>query len=233
MQQQIAGQMVDLTEQIGPEVQIAPEVAEMRRIRRLSDEELVSAFLESKDRRYFEPLVQRYRQELFTYLCRYIGDADLADEAFQATFITVHDRLETFEIGRRFRPWLYAVAINKTIDLKRYYRRRFSMSLDAPVDRGGDRTRTGAEAIASEAAGPEEVAMQREVSERMQSVLATLPEATQQLLHMVYFQGMKYSDVAETLSIPIGTVKSRVFNAMGKLGDSWRRMYPEHTPTFH
>ena len=200
-------------------------------IEEFSDEQLVMDFRRTGDRRYFEPLVTRYQRELYAYLVRYIGDADLAEEAFQATFITVHDRLETFQEGRRFRPWLYAVAINKTIDLKRYHRRRQSVSLDAPIDSGqGDRSWSVAEQLASQEEGPVDDAIRKETAERVHSVIATTNEATQQLLQMVYFQGMKYADVSEALGIPIGTVKSRVFNAMIKLGEAWRRMYPDQAP---
>ena len=55
----------------------------------------------------FESLVHRYEQELFSYLRRYCGSAEMAEDVFQATFLQVYLKKENFEDGRRFRPWLY------------------------------------------------------------------------------------------------------------------------------
>ena len=197
----------------------------------MSDEELVAKFRESGETAYFETIVRRYQRELFAYLVRYIGDPELAEDAFQATFITVHNRLETFEAGRRFRPWLYAVAVNKTIDLKRYNRRRQAISLDAPIRmKSGDNQWSAADQLQSRESEPVENAIENETASRVRSVIGMMNENTQQLLNMVYFQGMKYADVSEALGIPVGTVKSRVFNAMIKLNDAWRRKYPDQIP---
>ncbi len=197
----------------------------------LTDEQLVELFRNSLNSKAFEVLVRRYQRELYAYLARYIGDPELAEDAFQATFITVHDRLETFQPGRRFRPWLYAVAVNKTIDLKRYHRRRQAVSLDAPIDtRTSGRDWSGADQLESRETDPAAEISKQETAQRVRNVIGQMSENTQQLLNMVYFQGMKYADVSEALGIPIGTVKSRVFNAMIKLNDAWRRMYPDQLP---
>lgn len=200
-------------------------------LQQLADEELVELFRNANNVDAFEVLVRRYQRELYAYLARYIGDPELAEDAFQATFITVHDRLETFQEGKRFRPWLYAVAVNKTIDLKRYHRRRQAVSLDAPLDsRGSGREWSGAEQLESRESDPATEISKQETAERVRDVISQMSESTQQLLNMVYFQGMKYADVSEALGIPIGTVKSRVFNAMIKLNDTWRRKYPDQLP---
>ncbi len=194
----------------------------------LTDEDLVANFRKTGEIRYFEAIVRRYQRELYAYLVRYIGDPEMAEDAFQATFITVNDRLETYQEGRRFRPWLYAIAVNKSIDMKRYYRRRQSVSLDAPIDsKNGDREWSASEQLVSRESDPAALAIKNETAQRIRSVIATMNEPTQQLLNMVYFQGMKYADVSEALEIPIGTVKSRVFNAMIKLNSAWQRMYPD------
>ena len=89
----------------------------------LSDEEIVSAYLESRNARDFERLVLRYERELFTFLRRFLSDVQQAEDVFQATFLSVHLRIDQFEPGRRFRPWLYAIASNKAIDYMRRNRR--------------------------------------------------------------------------------------------------------------
>src|ERR1700680_58006 len=73
----------------------------------MSDEELLSAYRQQHDRSAFDELVHRYERELYSYLRRYLGDAGMAEDAFQSTFLQIHLKCDQFEEGRRFRPWLY------------------------------------------------------------------------------------------------------------------------------
>ena len=57
--------------------------------------------------------------------------------------------------------------------------------------------------------------------------LATLPDSLRSVVLMIYFQGLKYREAAESLAIPVGTVKSRMHSAILKLNDSWQAMHPE------
>jgi hypothetical protein len=72
-----------------------------------ADEDLLRRFRVDDDTDAFESLVHRYEQELFSYLRRYCGSAEMAEDVFQATFLQVYLKKENFEDGRRFRPWLY------------------------------------------------------------------------------------------------------------------------------
>src|SRR5690606_19500070 len=82
----------------------------------LSDEQLLIEYRETGGRELFAQLVQRYERELYSYLRRYLGDAEIAEDVFQATFLQIHLKREQFEEGRRFRPWLYTIATNQAID---------------------------------------------------------------------------------------------------------------------
>src|SRR5258708_1192776 len=81
-----------------------------------SDELLLAHYRETGDRNAFNELVHRYEHELFSYLRRYLGQAEMAEDAFQQTFLQVHLKCEAFEQGRKFRPWLYTIATNQAID---------------------------------------------------------------------------------------------------------------------
>src|ERR1700682_1962457 len=95
-----------------------------------SDEELLASHRSHADRLAFSELVRRYERELYSYLRRYLGDASMAEDAFQATFLQVHLKCDQFEEGRKFRPWLYTVATNQAIDAQRRNKRHRSISLD-------------------------------------------------------------------------------------------------------
>src|SRR3989304_2158430 len=87
------------------------------------DEVLLLAYRDHADRTAFSELVRRYERELYSYLRRYLGDAGMAEDAFQATFLQVHLKCDQFAEGRRFRPWLYTIATNQAIDAQRRNRR--------------------------------------------------------------------------------------------------------------
>ena len=85
----------------------------------VTDEQLIAQYRQTGKRELFAELVYRYERELYNYLRRYLNDAELAEDAFQATFLQVHLKCDQFDEGRRFRPWLYAVATNQAIDARR------------------------------------------------------------------------------------------------------------------
>jgi len=103
-----------------------------------SDEELIRRSCGGDDGTAFEALVHRYERVLFSYLRRYLGSAEMAEDVFQLTFLQVHLKREGFEEGRRFRPWLYAIATNQAIDAQRRDRRHRMVSLDQPLGHDGD-----------------------------------------------------------------------------------------------
>ncbi len=96
----------------------------------MTDEQLLLAYRAEEAAEAFESLVHRYERELYSYLFRYLGDAAMADDAFQATFLQVHLKCEQFEEGRKFRPWLYTIATNQSIDAQRRNKRHRVLSLD-------------------------------------------------------------------------------------------------------
>ena len=84
-----------------------------------TDEDLIQRVRDHDDGPAFETLVHRYERELYGFLRRYLNDAELAEDVFQATFLRVHQKRGRFLDGHRFRPWLYAVATNQAIDARR------------------------------------------------------------------------------------------------------------------
>jgi RNA polymerase sigma-70 factor, ECF subfamily len=190
-----------------------------------TDELLIEGYRSSGDTALFEIVVRRYERELYVFLKRFLGDSQKAEDAFQATFITIYQRLDQFESGRRFRPWLYAIATNKAIDFKRQAKRQALLSLDASWsgDNNSSAASTMACKVVSKEQDPAETALESEVREEVREMIGKLNAPTQLLIQMAFYEGMKYADISEALGIPIGTVKSRVFNAMRKLSQFWKR----------
>jgi len=187
-----------------------------------SDEQLLLGYRTSGDRRLFEELVRRYQRELYNYLCRYLGDAELAEDVFQMTFLQLHLKCHQFERDRRVRPWLYAVATNQAIDAQRRNRRHKAVSLDRSSSPGDDTAVTWLNLVTDGTVDPSEAAETAEMREWVRTALAELPEHLRMVVTMVYYQGMKYRETADALSIPVGTVKSRMNAAVSKLNEAWQ-----------
>jgi len=187
-----------------------------------SDEELLRRCRDDGDGTAFESLVQRYERELFNYLRRYLGSAEMADDVFQATFLQVHLKREQFEDGRRFKPWLYTIATNQAIDAQRRNRRHRMVSLDHRTG-GEDEVGSIVEMLAGVGRTADEQLEDEEAREWVRSAVAELPESLRSALMLVYHQGMKYREAADVLGIPVGTVKSRLHAALLRLNESWQR----------
>ena len=188
----------------------------------LSDENLIAQYRDTGDRGLFETLIRRYEREIYSYLRRYIGNAEMAEDAFQGTFLQVHLKCRQFDLSRRFRPWLYAIATNQAIDTQRRNKRHKMASLDSSA--GSERDHQGgswAERIVGTAPDPYGEASQSEDKRWVHESVASLGESMQQVVNLVYYQGMKYREAAEVLGIPVGTVKSRLHAAVGRLGVMW------------
>src|SRR4249920_2878831 len=122
----------------------------------LPDEVLLDRYRNQADREAFAQLVHRYERELFSYLRRYLGDAEMAEDAFQATFLQVHLKCDQFEEGRKFRPWLYTIATNQAIDAQRRNKRHKSVSLDRNTKpEGSDDVGTLMDLLTSKEPAPE------------------------------------------------------------------------------
>ncbi|TWT52488.1 ECF RNA polymerase sigma factor SigW [Rubripirellula amarantea] len=192
----------------------------------LSDESLMIQYRESGDRAIYGVLMSRYEREIYSYLRRYIGDAELAEDAFQGTFLQIHLKCQQFDCSRRFRPWLYAIATNQAIDIQRRNKRHRMVSLDR-TSKGEQDDRSGnwSEKLVGDCPDPLDVAAEHEDSRWVHDSVDTLGESLKQVVHLVYYQGMKYREAAETLGIPVGTVKSRLHAAVGRLGLMWEESH--------
>ncbi|HIA20188.1 MAG TPA: sigma-70 family RNA polymerase sigma factor [Planctomycetaceae bacterium] len=187
----------------------------------LTDEQLVVEYRTNGDRDLFALLVRRYERELYSYLRRYLGNAEMAEDVFQATFLQVHLKCDRFDANRRFRPWLYTVATNQAIDAQRRNKRHRMMSLDRSAS--SDNVDIGAlvDLLEGDERDPLENISQLERGQWVQDALDGLTESMRSVVHLVYYQGMKYREAAEILDIPVGTVKSRLHAAIIKLYESW------------
>jgi RNA polymerase sigma-70 factor (ECF subfamily) len=186
-----------------------------------TDESLMMAH-QSGDPTAFPMLVERYKSDLHRYLQRFLGSSAAADDVFQETFLQIHLSAASFDPNRKLRPWLYTIASNKARDWYRHHRRRAAASLDKPMGRD-DGEFTLLDVVKSSTGKPGDSISAREESAQVKRVVDGLPELHREILLMAYFQRFSYQHIAETLGIPLGTVKSRLHSAVAHFADSWTR----------
>ena len=184
----------------------------------VTDEQLLASYV-GGDQAAFAELVRRYQQEMYAFLHRFVGDAAIAEDLFQETFVQVHRNAGTFDPERRFRPWAFTIAANKARDYLRSSGRRAAQSLDNTT--GTDET-TFLDLMESDVAAPPEDLSSAEDVAQVKQVLAELPAAYREVLLLSYFQQFAYKQMAEMLDIPLGTVKSRLHAAVASFAKVYK-----------
>ncbi len=184
-----------------------------------TDESLLSAHLEG-DPHALESLIRRYTNELHGFLTRFLGSSAAADDVFQETFLQVHLAGATFDTTRNFKPWLFTIAANKARDFHRKRKRRTMASLEAPLAHGGETASLG-DLIAGEGAAPGAGLEAGDEAAVVHRALAEMPEHHREIILLGYFQRLSYQQIAEVLSIPLGTVKSRMHAAVATFSQRW------------
>ena len=166
-----------------------------------SDEQLMAAVM-AGDQVALATLVTRHHAPLLGYLYRLVGgDRPLAEDLVQETLLHVL-RQRTFRSARPFKPWLYTIATN----LARDY---FKSATVRQRWRRGDEEEALLQLYDS-TPGPEERALAAEQGSEVQAALAQLREEYRIVWLLRFYQGFSLQEIAETLQIPLGTVKSRL-----------------------
>ena len=144
----------------------------------------------------FEAIVVACQGRVWRYLRRFVGDPALAEDLTQETFIRVYRRLDTYRFGSRFSTWTIQIARNAAIDALRSRERRDRLIDALPPPRP-----TGPPGLGAE----------------LSAALATLSPRLRDAVLLVEVAGFTYRDAGDALGVPVGTVKSRVFQAREQL----------------
>ena len=199
-----------------------------KRLEERTDEELLEAY-RTGETAAFETLVRRHHDDLVRFLVRLCGNRALAEDAFQEAFLQVHLSAESFDATRRFKPWLFTIAANKGRDALRRSARRKALDLSAPIGgpsnggdgANGDGARTFMDLMEIDVPSPDAAMDSQERSRLVQQAIDQMPWSLREILLLAYFQRMSYNQIAESLRIPLGTVKSRLHSAVASFARKW------------
>ncbi len=169
-----------------------------------------------RDQAAFDEIVVRYKQRIYNYLYRMLSDPHEAEDLTQDVFVRMFLALDTFRSQSSLQTWLFRIAGNLCIDHFRRdkKRRAHAYSLDEPAP-GGDGGEGAAPAreIADTTYEPHRQLERQELSGQIQAALSRLPEKLRAVIILYDLDGMSYEEIAMLLGCPLGTVKSRLFNA--------------------
>jgi len=159
--------------------------------------------------RTFEGLVQQYKNRIFSYVCRLTHDSPDAEDLTQEVFIRAYQSMSAFRHDAAVDTWLYRIATNLVIDR---YRRARRAPQTIPVVEDGDEGLRDIPCCARDA-DPQANVQLGELQRHVQKAIHSLPPKLHAVVVLHDMEGLSYEEVAQTVGCPIGTVRSRLFNA--------------------
>lgn len=171
------------------------------------DRELVRRCLKN-DQRAYEALLRKYERRVYGLVRRMIKDEEDARDLAHEAFIRAFKNLKQFDLERKFSSWLFRIANNLCID---HYRRR---RLDTvPMVRQVDGAEEESWDLPDRSPSPAERFSDRERSRRLLAAIESLPPVYRMVILLRHQQGLAYDEIAESMDLPLGTVKARIHRA--------------------
>ena len=175
-------------------------------IHEYSDEELMAQFQGGNESAYLQ-IVERFKDRLFNFIYRFVGDSDQADDLVQDTLIKVYTHRHSYREIARFSTWIYTIAGNlaRTELRKRKRRATFSMSTLGIGEKDYE--------IPSEDESPTKNLEEAQTEQDIRRALGQLPLNFRTVIILRDVQELSYDEISKIMRIPLGTVKSRVNRA--------------------
>jgi RNA polymerase sigma-70 factor (ECF subfamily) len=182
------------------------------------------------DRAAFGQIVVLFQDRLYNAILRMVGDADEARELTQETFTRALVKIDSFRGEAGPYTWLFRIAVNLAISQLRKVSRHRTFSLNSPGGGGNGKAHYSDDQAAAlvdrisepRSSDPGEAALEKERGQHVLAALGRLDAEYRAVLVMRDIEGFDYQQMAEVLSLPLGTLKSRLFRARLALRDELR-----------
>ncbi len=190
-------------------------------LKKLTDGELLIRY-ETGEEAAFSEIVNRYKNGLYAFLRMFLNRQELVEDVFQETFLQLFNSRESFDKNRPLRPWLFTIAANKAKDALRKWQRTSAIPIGTMTDSDDLSFDDILNSVKSDNIRPYETLQKGETAMHVRRIIADMPENLREILVLAYFSRFSYKQMAEILSIPIGTVKSRLHTAVGRFAKEWK-----------
>jgi RNA polymerase sigma-70 factor (ECF subfamily) len=188
---------------------------------RPTDAELLTRYSRG-DEAAFREIVSRYKNSLYAFLWQFLNRPDLVEDVFQETFLQLFSSRASFDNTRPLRPWLFTIAANKAKDALRKWQRTAAVPIGTISDSEEMSFDDMLNTISADTTMPYEELEKNEIAIQVEGIIANMPENLREILLLAYFQKFSYKQMAQMLSIPIGTVKSRLHTAVARFAKEWK-----------
>ena len=180
-----------------------------------TDEELIARVL-AGDEASYGTLVTRYQDYVYTIAVRIVGNDEDAEDVAQEAFVRAYRALPRFRGDSKFSSWLYRIATNRALThLKRRRRRAVTVNIES-----GPHVEAGViDDARGEEMSPELVVRDEEFRRAVRAAVLELPEQYRVVVTLFYLEERSYKEVAATLGIPMGTLKTHLHRARALLRD--------------
>ena len=167
----------------------------------------------------FEQLVKRYQKSIYNLAYRMTGRREDAEDLAQGTFLRAYAKLETFQVGRRFSPWLFRIASNLCINWKNRQKRHELLSDSFSEDKKEQSL------FLDTSADPLFQIERNQLQTLLQQEILALPIRYRLVFTLRYLEDHSCREIAEILELPEGTVKTYLFRARGILKEKLKNFY--------
>jgi RNA polymerase sigma-70 factor (ECF subfamily) len=188
---------------------------------KLTDAELLQRYAKG-DEGAFREIVNRYKDGLYAFLRQFVNRPDLVEDVFQETFLQLFTSRKSFDVNRPLRPWLFTIAANKAKDALRKAHRTTTVPIGTISEDEDMSFDEMVNALGSYNTLPDDDLQRSETTAHVDGVIANMPEGLREILILAYFNKFSYKQMADVLSIPIGTVKSRLHTAVARFARDWK-----------
>lgn len=178
----------------------------------ITDEQHMKRFQDG-DMASYNVLVERYKNQLFNFVFRYVSDSALCEDILQETFLRLYKNKSYYKEIAKFSTWIYTIAANlaKTELRKKKRRTIFSISNYTEDNKDYELPDTGTR--------PDQDVMSENTLSHIQAAIEKLPEVFKEVIILRDIQDLDYDEIAEITNTPLGTVKSRINRGRAKLAE--------------
>jgi RNA polymerase sigma-70 factor (ECF subfamily) len=193
-------------------------------LKKQTDAELLVRYCAGEEAAFRE-IVSRYKNSLYTFLRHFLNRHDLIEDVFQETFLQLFISRDSFDPNCPLRPWLFTIAANKAKDALRKQQRTAAIPIGTIADSEEMSFDDVLNGLSSDNTMPYQELEKNEIASRVKQVIADMPENLREILILAYFNKFSYKQMTQILSIPIGTVKSRLHTAVARFARQWKALF--------
>jgi len=197
----------------------------MRSLALVQSDTVLIARCQKADLAAFNEIVARYKQKIYNYLLRMTGSQEDAEDLTQEVFVRMYTNIAAFRAEASLSTWLFRIAGNLAVDAFRRGKKERGLvqtSLDGPAAGGDDEGQAASRDVPDWSREPLRVFGRKELGAQIQAALEKLPPKLRSAVVLHDVEGLPYEEIATIERVPLGTIKSRIFNGRVALREQLR-----------